>query len=172
MHLESLCKVIGYAVGALYLVWLFKNRKTVFAQLEDTFGFLKETPKFYAALFMTALIVGIVSLKWLPFWLAFGVWLALDFVLAFVDKMDHLGRKYAPPNDDGLVAACLRRLESPGPTKDLFETALQKLLRIVREYVPPEHDIEGQAFAITDAISILALDIKDRKYEAAKRIFD
>jgi hypothetical protein len=90
-------KVIGYAVGAIYLLWLFKNRKTVFTQLADTFGFLKDAPKFYGALFMVALIVGILSLNWLPFWLAFGVWLALDFTLVFVEKMGELGRKYAPP---------------------------------------------------------------------------
>jgi len=164
-------KVAGYVATAIYLAWLFKNRKTVFTQLADTFGFLKEAPSYYGALFTVALIVGIVSLYWLPFWLAFGIWLAFDFALAFVEKMDQLGRKYTPPDAEPLVAACLERLESPGPSRDLFETALRKLLRIVREYVPPERDLKSQAFAITDAISTLALDIKGRGYEASEQNF-
>jgi hypothetical protein len=164
-------KVVGYAATAVYLAWLFKNRETVFAQLADIFGFMKRAPRFYGALFTVALTVGMVSLYWLPFWLAFGIWLAFDFALAFVENMDQLGRKYAPPAADTLVTDCLERLEAPGPARDLFEAALRKLLRIVREYVPPERDPKSQAFAITDAISILALDIKDRGYELREQDF-
>jgi hypothetical protein len=149
-----------------------QGTEAVFGQLEGTFGLLKEGPRFYVALFMTTLAVSIVSLKWLPFWLAFGILLALDFILAFVEKLDELGEKYTPPNADALVEACLQRLEYPKEMKGLLETALRKLLRIVREYGPPERDLEAQAFAITDAISILALDIKDMKYRSAKRMLE
>jgi hypothetical protein len=159
-------KVIAYGVGALCLVALFKERKAVFAQFEESFGLLKKMPGFFMSLFIMALVVGIASFVWLPLWLALGIFLAFGFLFAFLERMNDLGQKYTPPDADTLITASLQDLELPRRTKDLFESTLRTLLKIVCEDGPPKNDIKTQASAITSAISILAADIEFRHQKA------
>jgi hypothetical protein len=159
-------KVIAYAVGALCLVALFKERKAIFAQLEEIFELFKQMPEFFTSLFIVALVVGIASFVWLPLWLALGIFLSFGFLFAFLERMNDLGQKYTPPDADALITASLQDLELPRRTKDLFESTLMTLLRIICENGPPKYDIKTQASVITGAMSTLAADIEYRHQKA------
>jgi hypothetical protein len=159
-------KVIACAVGALCLVVLVRERKAILAELEEAFALLKQMPEFFTSLFVVALVAGIAGFVWLPLWLALGIFLSFGFLFAFLEKMNELGQKYTPPDADALVTASLQDLELPRRTKDLFESTLRELLKIVCEDGPPKYDIKTQASLITGAMSTLAADIEYRHRKA------
>jgi hypothetical protein len=163
-------KVIAYGIWALCLVALLKERKAVFVHFGEWFGLLKKMPEFFGSFFVAALLVGIVSFVWLPLWLALGIFLAFDFLFAFLERMNGLGQKCISPGADALITASLQDLKLPRRTRDLFEGTLRTLLRIVSEDGPPKNDVRTQASRITSSISILAADIEYRHREAVLRI--
>lgn len=155
-------RILGYLLTAAYLLWVLTNWKVFLAAIEQHFTYLREARGWRYGLYVSALILAIIAFLWMPMWLAIGLLLALDFFFAFLGTLDRLGQAYSAPDIEEIITLCIGRLECASDAKDLFEAALDKVLRLVHERIPPEYTPESRAFAITDAISVLALGLKDR----------
>jgi hypothetical protein len=93
-------RAIGYGLACLYLIWLFKNRKYIFSELEEVFRELKEAPAWVVVLLSTVVAIGWASSEWLPVWLSTGVWIGLFFFLMFIEHLDRLGKEHTPAPEE------------------------------------------------------------------------
>ena len=147
-------RVVTYFVVLLVLIWTLKNRKMFLGDLAEVFAALRDAPRWLFVLNLTFLALVLASFKWLPWWLAWAVVLALVMGEYFVQRLDELSRKYAPSRREELenVEVCA----SAAISAEELRNALDEVLHIAHDYVPPTYSWQEQATEMRDALLKLA----------------